>query len=220
MADKEISDLTAASTLGGTELVHVEQSGNSRKTTIADILASRIGIPFKIRAATPPDGAFAEDGSVITVATYTEFVAKAYCGDGENATADYHYRCTDSGDPANTRSTSGAFFVLCDSRGEGIRGWDDGRGVDAGRSLWEMQLDQGHGHHHQAYSWKGTGNAGAGSSAYEVWATNQTWSDPATNGSGQTISREAISDGVNGTPRMGAETRGRGSAALACIWYE
>lgn len=37
MANKEISELTAASALAGDELVHVVQSGNSRKTTVDGI---------------------------------------------------------------------------------------------------------------------------------------------------------------------------------------
>lgn len=37
MADKTVSSLTSASTLDGTEEVHVVQSSNSRKTTTADI---------------------------------------------------------------------------------------------------------------------------------------------------------------------------------------
>lgn len=35
MADKQISDLTAASALDGTELVHIVQGGNSRKATVS-----------------------------------------------------------------------------------------------------------------------------------------------------------------------------------------
>lgn len=38
MADKELSDLTAAGTLDGTELLHVVQGGNSRKITPQDII--------------------------------------------------------------------------------------------------------------------------------------------------------------------------------------
>lgn len=37
MANKEISELTAAATLDGTELVHVVQGGNSRRTTVGGI---------------------------------------------------------------------------------------------------------------------------------------------------------------------------------------
>lgn len=42
MADKTIGDLTAASTLTGSELVEVEQSGNSRKATAAAIGVSGV----------------------------------------------------------------------------------------------------------------------------------------------------------------------------------
>ncbi|RVA08573.1 hypothetical protein EN932_25420, partial [Mesorhizobium sp. M7A.F.Ca.US.002.01.1.1] len=34
MTDKQISDLTAAAALDGTELVHLTQGGNSRKSTV------------------------------------------------------------------------------------------------------------------------------------------------------------------------------------------
>jgi hypothetical protein len=39
MADKQISELTAAGTLDGTEIVHIVQSGNSRKVTLDDVVA-------------------------------------------------------------------------------------------------------------------------------------------------------------------------------------
>ncbi|CDZ60316.1 Hypothetical protein NGAL_HAMBI2605_09470 [Neorhizobium galegae bv. orientalis] len=38
MANKEISELTAASTLTGAELVHITQGGNSRRTTVDGIV--------------------------------------------------------------------------------------------------------------------------------------------------------------------------------------
>lgn len=38
MADKEVSELTAAGAITGDELVHVVQSGNSRKVTVAELL--------------------------------------------------------------------------------------------------------------------------------------------------------------------------------------
>lgn len=44
MANQEVGDLTAASTpLAGTELVHIVQSGNSRKATVDEILAGTGG---------------------------------------------------------------------------------------------------------------------------------------------------------------------------------
>jgi hypothetical protein len=56
MADKEISDLIAADTLDGTELVHVVQSSNSRQSTtqdIADLAAAGAGDVTKV--GTPVD---------------------------------------------------------------------------------------------------------------------------------------------------------------------
>lgn len=53
MADKEITDLTAASDPDGTELVHVDQSGNSRKMTtqqVADLLPSFRGCKATLSA--------------------------------------------------------------------------------------------------------------------------------------------------------------------------
>lgn len=41
MADKTIGDLTAASALGGSELLEVEQSGNSRKVAVDTALSDR-----------------------------------------------------------------------------------------------------------------------------------------------------------------------------------
>lgn len=176
----------------------------------------RIGVPFKIRAATPPTGAFAEDGSVIEVATYSEFVTVTYCGNGNNATADFHYRCTDSGDPTNTRSTSGAYFVLCDARGEGDRGWDDGRGVDSGRSLWAAQADGAPNITGTLGSLLTAGNATSG--AFYV-STNQSAVVVVGAAGGRMI---AGLNASQSSAKYGAadEVRGRNVAALACIWFE
>ena len=42
MTDKTTGDLTAASALDGTELVHVVQSGNSRKATVEEIVQAQL----------------------------------------------------------------------------------------------------------------------------------------------------------------------------------
>jgi hypothetical protein len=39
MADKEVSELTAAGTLTGAEIVHIVQGGNSRKVTLTNVAA-------------------------------------------------------------------------------------------------------------------------------------------------------------------------------------
>lgn len=54
-------------------------------------------------------------------------------------------------------SNSSTTFKLPDLRGEFVRGWDHGRGVDAGRDLGSFQEDafKSHNHKHNAYSTSG-----------------------------------------------------------------
>lgn len=86
-------------------------------------------------------------------------------------------------------------FSLADLRGDFIRCWDDGRGVDVGRAIWSWQnyAIQSHNHTWSAGGSSGAGNAGA------LWG-NQSQSN---------------STGSTG----GAETRPRNTAALLCIKY-
>ncbi|EJH8516039.1 tail fiber protein, partial [Escherichia coli] len=44
---------------------------------------------------------------------------------------------------------------LPDLRGEFIRGWDDGRGVDAGRALLRLQDDSFEAHRHESFFYAG-----------------------------------------------------------------
>ncbi|ELK2903355.1 tail fiber protein [Escherichia coli] len=90
------------------------------KNTIADILtylglgegsALPVGVPVPWPSATPPTGWLKCNGAAFSAEEYPE-LTKAY--------------------PTNK---------LPDLRGEFIRGWDDGRGVDAGRQLLSSQGD-------------------------------------------------------------------------------
>lgn len=100
-------------------------------------------------------------------------------------------------------------FNLPELRGEFIRGWDDGRGVDSGRTFGSSQIDAFQGHWHSTYA---TGNITAvGDQAVEdgprTFTTN----------SSNTAVLGAVSDNVNGTPRTASETRPRNVALLYCI---
>lgn len=53
-------------------------------------------------------------GQTVLIASYPELVSACYVGDGNNATAPYFYKSTDSG--GATRSTSGTYFTLPESR--------------------------------------------------------------------------------------------------------
>ncbi|HHG8928751.1 TPA: tail fiber protein [Escherichia coli] len=97
------------------------------KKTIADILtylglgegsALPVGVPVPWPSATPPTGWLKCNGAAFSAEEYPE-LAKAY--------------------PTNK---------LPDLRGEFIRGWDDGRGVDSGRGLLSLQSSQNLSHSH------------------------------------------------------------------------
>ncbi len=87
-------------------------------------------------------------------------------------------------------------FNLPDMRGEFVRGWDDGRGVDSGRVFGSAQADELRSHAHTMRGRDGSDTAGA----YVGGAS--------TNGSTKTTE-------VAG----GTETRPRNLALLACIKY-
>lgn len=102
-------------------------------------------------------------------------------------------------------------FNLPDLRGEFIRGWDDGRGVDSGRANGSGQLDAFQGHYHSTFM---TGNITAtGDQAIEDGPRT------AISNNLNTAVLGAVSDNVSGTPRTASETRPRNVALLYCIKF-
>lgn len=87
-----------------------------------DVLKSAVPvgsiIPF-LKAAVPP-GYLELDGSVQSIATYPDLAAYL-------------------GTTFNTGSEPAGYFRLPESRGEFLRGWDHGRGMDAGREVGSWQ---------------------------------------------------------------------------------
>lgn len=104
-------------------------------------------------------------------------------------------------------------FNLPDARGEFIRGWDDGRGVDAGRGLGSAQGDDLKAHRHYLFT----------PTVASLPITNYPESSPAYWGSGG--DQEYVIDSNGGdapnTGRTGetggSETRPRNLALLVCI---
>lgn len=89
-------------------------------------------------------------------------------------------------------------FRLPDLRGEFIRGWDDGRGVDGGRSFGSWQDDQFRNHSH---SFRSGADSAAGNNDESNSSDTGGWEDGWIGSTG------------------GPETRPRNVALLACIKY-
>jgi hypothetical protein len=122
------------------------------------------------RSATVPAGWMKLNGAAVSRSAYPELDAAIYVGDIANSTAIDGYRCTNPASPSTTRSTSGGYLALPDYRGEFIRAWDDGRGVDVGRVLGSAQGSANLSHNHTGttglagnhqHRQKGSGSPGA-----------------------------------------------------------
>ncbi|POW59025.1 phage tail protein [Candidatus Pantoea alvi] len=85
-----------------------------------------VGVPVPWPSATPPAGWLKCNGAAFTAAQYPK-LAQVY--------------------PS---------LKLPDLRGEFIRGWDDGRGVDSGRALLTVQADELRSHNHRLINEYGT----------------------------------------------------------------
>ncbi|MFJ2380544.1 phage tail protein [Pseudomonas protegens] len=165
------------------------------KAEIEALLKNMSALPVGAMVPFPkgsvPAGFLEVDGSVQSAATYPDLAA--YLGAA-----------------FNTGGEGAGNFRLPESRGEFLRGWDHGRGVDAGRSPGSWQADAFQGHYH----------ASAADTA-RPYSTGGTIGDylarfgtgnPTTNGV-----RDAINNGVDGTPRTASETRPRNLAVMWCI---
>ena len=103
-------------------------------------------------------------------------------------------------------------FNLPDLRGDFIRGWDDARAIDSGRTFGTAQSDTLQGHQHDfKYSYGSGGSDGVNITTgvfYGAVLNNYTQNTGA-----------PITNGANGAPRTATETRPRNIALLACIKY-
>ncbi|UXC38291.1 phage tail protein [Cupriavidus gilardii] len=111
-------------------------------------------------------------------------------------------------------------FNLPDLRGEFIRGWDDGRGVDPGRAFGSLQAQSTQAHKHLTsigfdenalYQWRDNVNTPAFGSIVDTAASRFA----ITQGPISTVGRFAYTDAV--LNQLSGETRPRNIALLACI---
>lgn len=126
-------------------------------------------------STTAPPGTLKLNGAVPPVSSVPNLVANVYCGDANNATASFYYRCTDAANPTTTRSTTGAYFVLKDARGRFPRSLSDGSSIDSGRSMWAYQDHAQQDHTHTGFGRDGANGSGLGSGVLvSGWGTETT----------------------------------------------
>ena len=115
---------------------------------------------------------------------------------------------------AYTYGGSGTSFNIPDLRGEFIRGWDNGRGIDSGRGFGAAQLDAFQGHHHDQF-------VNSFDRTDDVNSFGGTITDNTNNNTSSVANtiRNPKSDGINGTPRTGSETRPRNIALKYIIRF-
>jgi microcystin-dependent protein len=143
----------------------------------ADIVG--VGHIAFLAKSTAPAGYLKANGATISRTTYADLFAAIGTAFG-------------AGDGSTT-------FQLPDMRGEFVRGWDDGRGVDSGRAIGSSQSDGFKSHYHDILT---SGNTPAGTLG--IVGSNQISGTPSTSTTGST---------------GGTETRPRNIALLACIKY-
>ncbi|KAI3591664.1 Phage tail fiber protein [Cupriavidus sp. U2] len=137
-------------------------------------------------ASSPPAGYLKTNGAAVSRSTYSDLYAAIGTLFG-------------AGDGSNT-------FNVPDLRGEFLRGWDDGRGLDVGRGLGTLQQEMVGPHTHNTVTAASGVTSGAESIAYM----------PGDNNGRFTV----ISNSMHGVqPNTGTENRPRNIALLACIKY-
>ncbi|MBX8532735.1 tail fiber protein [Pseudomonas cichorii] len=157
-------------------------------------------VPFP-KAAIPP-GYLEVDGSLQSIAAYPDLAA--YLGTSYNKAGD-----------------AAGYFRLPESRGEFLRGWDHGRGVDANRALGSSQLDALQ-NITAVLGLRGGTSAGTGAlgGASGAMSVSFGWG-----GEANTITRDANTSARSDTiffdastvARTSTETRPRNMAVMWCI---
>lgn len=146
-------------------------------TDLINVNGIPVGFTFWWPSPTPPGWALVQDGAAVSRTTYAALFAITGTAFG-------------AGDGSTT-------YNLPDLRGEFIRGWDNGRGVDGSRVFGSAQSDELKSHSHGYHT--NVGAFAAGGAAQQNF-----------NGAGSAVSTNAFG---------GSETRPRNVALLPCIKF-
>lgn len=157
-----------------------------------------IGTTIWVNSTSAPVGFLKENGALVSRTTYAQLWA--YANASGNIVAEGSWSANSGAFSTGDLATT---FRLPDSRGEFIRGYDDGRGVDSGRTVGSRQADSLKDHTH-SYTYVpiagANNNNGGGGGSFAAMSSSTT-------------------GGTTGSPSTGAaaETRPRNIPKLACI---
>lgn len=177
------------------------QSANAyTKAEVDALLAASAGLPVGSMLPYPkgsvPPGFLEVDGSVQSAAVYPDLAA--YLGTTFNK----------GDEPAG-------YFRLPDSRGEFLRGWDHGRGVDVGRGVGTLQGDDFKSHYHYDPITDETGSSLSNIVAGKV--SELGWSGIDLGGMSSSAASEPGENVFKTSSVGGSETRPRNLAVMWCI---
>jgi microcystin-dependent protein len=197
MADVTINQLTPG-TPSNAAVVPYSEGGITRSTTVSNF-GVPIGAVFHLATSTVPTGYLKCNGDVVPNGS----------GTVQGITANFSVLYALLG------ATYGSLGKLPDLRGEFVRGFDDGRGIDVSRVMGSNQADAFQGHRHALV----TGHWGINTSQYDsTWLTRYNNFYENTN-TGDVYAGNEFSNGTNGTPRTASETRPRNVALMPVIKY-
>ena len=167
---------------------------------VADVASAvPVGAVFMFAATTAPAGYMKCNGAILNRGTYAALFAAIGTFFG-------------AGDGSST-------FALPDLRGEFVRGWDDARGVDAGRGFGTAQGSANLSHTHTGTA--ESAGAHAHTIPYDSTSGNATGFGRATgsNSGYPTSTAGAHSHSLSVAATGGTESRPRNIALLYCIKY-
>ncbi|WP_344827492.1 phage tail protein, partial [Rurimicrobium arvi] len=198
-----------------TNTLHVKATSNPLKleglqsgsfTTDSVLTADANGVVRRVAMSTAPDQ---------TVGSIEAFAYSAIPSDYLECNGAPVSRTTFATLFAKIGTTYGAgdgstTFNLPDLRGEFIRGWDHGRGIDASRVLGSLQMDAFQGHRMNVQLNTSKPYSSTGSTVGDYYSN-------VGSGSATGTTLDPVTNGTNGTPRTASETRPRNVAMVYAI---
>ena len=169
-------------------------------SALTGIVGTQTGVVYYYAASTAPTGFLKANGATISRSTYADLFAVVGTTYG-------------AGDGSTT-------FTIPDLRGEFLRGWDDSRGVDSGRSFGSNQLDQMQRITGDYNTSAEHFNIGSGTGVFTDTRVNTARNSGVGYNNGTRLSFDSgNSSGARVSSSTSGETRSRNIALLACIKY-